>query len=66
MTSRFTVERTPIDFVARHTYDQASKLKAPSLKNLPRNATEAFNSYHFSQFAPILNEDETQNFMADI
>ena len=66
MTPRFTVERTPVDFVARHTFDQAAKLKAPSLKNVPRNATEAFNSYHFSQYAPILNEDETQNFLADM
>jgi len=66
MTSRFTVERTPKDFVARHTFDQAAKLKAPSLKNVPRNAAEAFNSYHFSQYAPILNEDETQHFLADI
>ena len=66
MTPRFTVERTPIDFVARHTFDQAAKLKAPSLKNVPRNATEAFNSYHFSQYAPILNEDETQNMLAEV
>jgi len=66
MAPRFTLERTPLDFVARHTFEQAANLKAQKLKNVPRDSTEAFNSYHFSQYAPILNEDETYNMLAAV
>ena len=55
-----------MDLVPRQTFEQAAKLKAPSLKNVPRTATEAFNSYHYSQYAPILREDETQNMLAEV
>ena len=66
MAPRFTLERTPLDFVARHTFEQAANLKAQKLKNVPRDSTEAFNNYHFSPYAPILNEDETYNMLAAV
>jgi len=66
MAPRFKLERTPLDFVARHTFEQAANLKAQKLKNVPRDSTEAFNNYHFSQYAPILNEDETYNMLAAV
>jgi len=49
---------TQLDFVPRKTFEQLAQIKPPNLKFVPREATAAFDTHHYSQWAAITNNPD--------